>query len=122
MKNKNLLGYSNISFRKPRSCLECKEREIYIEHCSNKITSKIRLRQINRFIDEFLVFINKNYHHSSPKLITYQQVQDYKEHIKNKMNNRSSTKELKLRTLLGWIVWMQDNKLIDQDINYNILR
>jgi|LakMenEpi03Aug12_release.lakeMendotaPanAssembly.Ray.scaffolds.fasta_scaffold191058_2 site-specific recombinase XerD len=117
MNDKNLLGYSNIFYRKPRNCIECKEREIYIEYYSEKLISKIRLRQINRTIDEFLIFLKAKFNHSVVKSITSEEIQEYIKYIKNKTDNGTKTKDMKIFTIKKWIIWMKNNNFINKDIN-----
>ena len=74
----NALRYDDRHFsqfgRSPRECIPCKERELFISESARKGDTTVTLRQKNRYIDEFLGFINDTYGFSEPQQLTAEHI------------------------------------------------
>lgn len=111
---KNFLGYSDLKFRKPRECIECSERDLYIEYRSPTIKSKVSLRQINRYIDEFIVFLKKNHNYTDIKLLTKDNLDGYCIHLNKNSSNTEKTIKTKIQVVNKWLDWLVESGNIDE--------
>lgn len=88
-------------------CLPSKEREKYILHVSKSSKSVIVIRQRNRYIDEFLRFIDKEYGHHSPRKLSKEQVDHYFTCLSSSTDIKKATANIKKQyssALVGLVV------------------
>ena len=106
----NPLRYDEIrpsSFgRKARECLPCIERELFIKECAENGESTIGIRQKNRYIDEFLRFVNEKYGFYAPKKLTKKHFDAYQHTIIEDKYISNSTKSNKISKARIWLQWL----------------
>lgn len=105
----DVLGYTDkLSSwgRSSRKCLPSKDRERFIIEQSNRGVGHISLRLINRYIDEYLVFIQENEYESI--LLDDLTFNRYETYISRNNLISDKTKQIKLSTAKRWIKWLID--------------
>jgi len=93
--------------RKPRECIPCQEREQYIKECAKKGESTIGLRQKNRYIDDFMVFVSETYGITSPSELRLEYITAYEYAVLSDKDTKDSTKKSKLSRVTQWFKWLQ---------------
>ena len=103
-------------FRKPRECMPSKERDAFIAEHSKAGASTISLRQKNRYIDEFLVFMADEYGVRDVRDITPYHFENYINFLENNKRIKESTRKVKIGIPKVWLQWLLLNGYINQPI------
>lgn len=117
LKINDVLGYSTNGSNwciPRRECIPSEEREKYITKRSKDGLSKTSLRSLNRYIDEYLIFIKKNnlektYSDDSTLAV-------YSSKINSSIHINENTKYAKLNTAAKWIKWIKSEELIKSNL------
>lgn len=113
--NHNPLRYDDkaTSFgRKSRLCHPCEERESYIVEYAKKGESTISLRQKNRYIDEFIVYLAQHHDYRKVTDISSEQLLDYITYVEADSSIGYKTAKIKISIVRNWLKWLFKNKVI----------
>jgi site-specific recombinase XerC len=95
-----------------RECLQSKERKDYIAYLRREGISHVSERQQNRYVDEFLRFLDKTQGHTNPQKITKADIHRFAKHLQRDSKN-IMTAQRKLRIAIQWLRWLVSMKRLD---------
>ena len=103
-----------------RKCLECPEREEYVSTLESEGFSEVYVRQMNRYIDEFVRVCRDQHAHSCPSHITRSQIEGFAQHVADSTFSaitdnparkvhrpiKPGTAITKISVVLRWLEWL----------------
>lgn len=117
---KQTLGYyrDDSSWgRKPRKCLPCQERELYMTFLARSNLSKVYIRQKNRYIDEFLRFVQRETGSTDLSELKPALLRKYINDITANKLIRPTTQSTKVAVVRHWLEWLHDNNYLKHDLS-----
>ena len=112
---KNPLGYSSkggVWGFKTRHCLTNRERELFIESLAASRINKITIRVYNRYIDEFIRYLNNTHKTTNIRKVSPSMIADYRAYVNGQRTIKEVTKYVKISSIKKWCVWLENNKII----------
>jgi hypothetical protein len=97
-----------------RECLPCKEREEYVAQLRRGGCAFVTERQKNRYIDEFLRFVESTSGHTTAKEIGPSDLREYAKHLEQQ-RHLFVTARIKMLIPIEWCRWMKATKRIPED-------
>lgn len=93
--------------RKRRECLECVEREAYVDECRRDGQTEITVRCKNRYIDEFLRYCLETHKHADASRVKALHVKEFAQRLRTVSVN-DDTVRAKLAAVLAWLMWLHE--------------
>lgn len=120
---KQTLGYfrDDSSWgRKPRKCLPCQERELYMAFLAKNNLSKVYIRQKNRYIDEFLRFVQREAKSTAISKLKPELLKKYSTEITSNKLILPKTQSTKMAVVRQWLQWLHGNGYLKENLSLSI--